>query len=219
MFISVDFPAPFSPTRPRTRPRSTESSTSRSTGTPKKPLRDRRGIRGADSSCMVSAPRRDAACAAASSSAASRITPPLTIMMVKFDRPSRFRLLSISGDEQHAETVQSDLALAAEQARAADHAGADHVEQDPRADRRRAGLQPGRVEDRADRGAEAADDVGGRDDPAGRARPRSRRPSRFMPDRVEPAARRACAPSTTCAARASDPHDAERRRGRPASAP
>ena len=61
------------------------------------------------------------------------------------------------GEEQGAEHHPDHLALAAEQADAADHRGTHDVEQDALAQHRRAGLEPGGVEDGGDAGAGAAD--------------------------------------------------------------
>ena len=112
----------------------------------------------------------------ASITAAAQDTPPLIANDRGEGEAEQLQALVDDGEEQGAEHRPDHLALAAEQADAADHRGADDVEQDALAQHGRAGLEPAGVEDGGDarrRGREIDD------------RPRTRRggPARRRPRR------------------------------------
>lgn len=82
MFISVDLPAPFSPTMPSTRPGASEKLIDLSTSTPKKRLSMARNSMSGAGWAMIQFPEFKRL-RSTSRPAAIRITPPFIIMMVK----------------------------------------------------------------------------------------------------------------------------------------
>src|SRR5690606_9321180 len=90
-------------------------------------------------------------------------------------------------EEEHAEEDAEHLAGAAEQADAADHRGADDVEEDALAEDRRARLEAAGIDDRRDRREEAGDDEGPDDDAVDR-HARDGGGLRVEPDGEEPLA-------------------------------
>ena len=127
-------------------------------------------------------------CRAASSTAASRMTAPFTIMMVKCERFWRFSVLSISVRKEHAEDGPEHFAFAAEKTGAADDGRADDIEQNALAIvGEPVSRRPG-VEDRGDGRAKPADNVGAEGDARdGHAGDVGR--AFIVPDRVKPAAK------------------------------
>ena len=153
MFIVVDLPEPFSPTRPSTWPAREREADARAG-----PRRRRSSCRGPRPRAAASAPRRHGHRRA--------VTAPVNrapagdgagvdhgreqddAALDREDRGERqaeqLQALVDDREEQDAEDRPDDLALAAEQADAADHRRADDVEQDALAEDRRAGLEPRR---------------------------------------------------------------------------
>ena len=156
MFIVVDLPEPFSPTRPSTWPASQRRSRRRAApATPKKLLRQPLETRAAARPSRVS--RLAAKRWRCASSDGRRQDDPALDREHRGQREAeQLQALVDDGEEQGAEDRPDHLALAAEQADAADDGGTHDVEQDALAQHRRAGLEPAGVEDGGDAGAQAA---------------------------------------------------------------
>src|SRR5690606_24465051 len=184
MFMLVDLPEPFSPTRPSAFPDSTEKETSCSTVTPKKLLRMPSIVR--KGALAMSALRHDAV-SQRIHHRGKQYDAALDDVDGEQRRAEQFHRRVEDDQEEHAEDRPDDLALASEEACAANDYGADDVEEDVLARDRRTGLHARGVHHRRDRGAGAADEEGHQDGALDR-NARDARRARVGSDSVDPAA-------------------------------